>query len=289
MIAVMGAAGNVGSKVADRLLREDQPVRVLEHRRKLDKLGERGAEVVTGDLADPGDLGVLLKGVEAALVLLPDVVTDPEFTATRSRMSRAIVDALAGSGVRQVVVLSTVAAGQAGAAGPAAGLRELEQRLSGLQDTGVLVLRSPFYMENLLAGLPLIQAQGINGSAIDGDLELPMIAARDVAREAAEGLLHRDLGGHQVRLLVGPEDVSPRAATRALGERLGRPELPYVQFPPDGLRAALLGAGMSEEGASAMVELQLDLNRQRSFAAVRDAADVTTTTRLEEFLEDALR
>ena len=29
MIAVMGAAGNVGSKVADLLLRQDQPVRVL--------------------------------------------------------------------------------------------------------------------------------------------------------------------------------------------------------------------------------------------------------------------
>ena len=289
MIAVMGAAGNVGSKVADLLLGQGRSVRVLEHRRKLDALGARGAEVVTGDLADAGDLGVLLKDVEAALVLLPDVVTDPEFTATRSRMSRAIADALAVSGVRQVVVLSTVAAGQAGATGPAAGLRELEQRLSGLQGTGVLVLRSPFYMENLLAGLPLIQAQGINGSAIDGDLELPMIATRDVAREAAQGLLHHELGGHRVRLLVGPEDVSLRAATQALGRRLGRPELPYVQFPPDGLRGALLGTGLSEEGAAAMVELQLALNRQRSFGAVRAAADATTPTRLEEFLEAALR
>jgi uncharacterized protein YbjT (DUF2867 family) len=289
MIAVMGAAGNVGSKVADLLLRQGQPVRVLEHRRKLDRLGEQGAEVVTGDLTDAGDLGVLLKDVEAALVVLPDVVTDPEFTATRSTMSRTIVDALGGSGVRRVVALSTVAAGRSDAVGPAAGLRELEQRLAGLADTGVLVLRSPFYMENLLAGLPLIQSQGINGSALDGELELPMIATRDVAGEAAAGLLRRDLGGYQVRLLAGPEDVSMRAATRNLGERLGRPDLPYVQFPPDGLRAALLGAGMSESGASAMVELQLDLNRQRSFAAVRAAADATTPTRLEEFLSEVLR
>ena len=289
MIAVMGAAGNVGSKVADLLLGQGQPVRVLEHRRKLDRLGERGAEVVTGDLTDAGDLGVLLKDVEAALVMLPDVVTDPEFTATRSTMSRTIVDALGGSGVRRVVALSTVAAGRDDAVGPAAGLRELEQRLAGLADTGVLVLRSPFYMENLLAGLPLIQSQGINGSALDGELELPMIATRDVAGEAAAGLLRRDLGGHQVRLLAGPEDVSMRAATQTLGERLGRPDLPYVQFPPDGLRAALLGAGMSESGASAMVELQLDLNRQRSFAAVRAAADATTPTRLEEFLSEVLR
>ena len=31
MIAVMGAAGNVGGKVADRLLRAGRPVRALEH------------------------------------------------------------------------------------------------------------------------------------------------------------------------------------------------------------------------------------------------------------------
>jgi uncharacterized protein YbjT (DUF2867 family) len=173
MIAVMGAAGNVGGKVAGQLLGQGRPVRALEHRRSLEELGRRGAEVVTGDLTDPGSLGVLLKDAEAALVLLPDVVADPQFTATRSRMSRAIADALGASGVRHVVVLSTVAAGDPDATGPAAGLAEFEQRLSGLHDRAVLVLRSSFYMENLLASIPLIQAQGVNGSAIDGDLGCP--------------------------------------------------------------------------------------------------------------------
>jgi len=289
MIAVMGAAGNVGSKVADLLLRQDQPVRVLEHRRRLEELGRRGAEVVAGDQIDPGDLGVFLKDAEAALVVLPDVVTDPEFTATRSRMSQAITDALAASGVGHVLALSTVAAGQPGATGPAAGLRELEGRLSGLGDRNVLVLRSPFYMENLLAGLPLIKAKGINASAIDGDLELPMIATRDVAAEVAERLARRDFSGHQVKQLVGPEDVSLRAATRALGERLGLPEVGYVQFPPADVQGALMGFGMSEAGASAMVELQLGLNRHGGFASVRDTADATTATRLADFLEEAIR
>ena len=288
MIVVMGAAGNVGRGLSDRLLGEGQPVRVLEHRRSLEELGRRGAEVVTGDLGDAGTLGVLLKDAEAALVLLPDVVTDPEFTAARSRMSRVIVDAIAGSRVTHVVALSTVAAGDPDATGPAAGLRELERRLSQLRDRNVLVLRSPFYMENLLATIPLIQGRGVNGSAIDGDLELPMIAARDVAGEAAERLLRRDFTGHRAKLLVGPEDISMTAATRALGERLGLPDLPYVQFPPDGVRGALLGAGMSEEAASQMVELQLGLNRAGPFHAVRQAADATAPTRLEDFLDTVL-
>jgi uncharacterized protein YbjT (DUF2867 family) len=289
MIAVTGAAGNVGGRVADLLLRQGQPVRVLEHRRRLEELGGRGAEVVPGDLADAGELAVLFKDAGAALVVLPDVVADPEFAATRSRMSRAIVDALAASRVGHVVALSTVAAGEEGAVGPAAGLRELERRLSELPDTNVLVLRSPFYMENLLAGLPLIRARQVNGSAIDGDLRLPAIATRDVAREAAERLARRDFGGHGVKLLVGPEDVSLRAATRALGERLGLPDLPYLQLPPDDVRGALLGAGMSPAGAAAMVELQLALNQAGPSDAVRRAADVTGQTRLRDFLAEVLR
>jgi hypothetical protein len=90
---------------------------------------------------------VLFKDAEAALVLLPDVVTDPEFTTARSRMSRVIAEAITGSSVTHVVALSTVAAGDPDAAGPAAGLHELERRLSRLRDRNVLVLRSPFYME----------------------------------------------------------------------------------------------------------------------------------------------
>ena len=143
-------------------------------------------------------------------------------------------------------------------------------------------------MENLLAALPMIQSQGVNGGAIDGDLPIPMVAAQDVAAEAAARLLRRDVTGHQVKQLLGPEDVPMRAATRAIGERLGLPELPYVQFPPDGVRAALAGAGMSEEVAGLMVEMQLAINQGRAFAGARRTAETTTPTTLEAFLKEAL-
>ena len=102
-------------------------------------------------------------------------------------MSAAIADALAGSGVEQVVVVSTVGAGLADAVGPPAGLRELERRLARLEALAVLVLRSGFYMENLLAALPMVQSQHLNGSAIDGEVPIPMIATRDVAGERPRG------------------------------------------------------------------------------------------------------
>jgi uncharacterized protein YbjT (DUF2867 family) len=288
MIAVMGAAGNVGSKVADLLLRKHEDVRVLEHNRKLGELRECGAEVVTGDALEVEALRSLFRGADAALVVLPDNLADPEYVANRSRMSRAIADALRETGVRHVVALSMVGADRDGAPGPPAGLYEHEQRLSKLADANVLVLRSASYMDYLLASLPMIQSQKINGSAIGGDLAFPMTATQDVAGEAAERLARRDFTGHQSKMLLGPEDVSMREATRAIGSLLGLPELTYVELPPADVKGALRGAGMSDEAASLLVELQLGVNRGWFSDGVRRTAETTTPTRLEEFLKGAL-
>jgi uncharacterized protein YbjT (DUF2867 family) len=288
MIAVPGAAGTVGGAVTDLLLRSNQRVRVLEHRRTLRALAERGAEVVTGDLANPDDLKRLFQGADAALLVLPDDPTDPEFVATRSRMSAAMVEALLAARVPHAVLLSSAGADGDDAVGPPAGLHELERLLAGLEDLNLLVLHSAFYMHNLLAGLPMIQQQGVNGSAIDGDLPIPMIAARDVAREAAERLTRRDFSGHQAKLLLGPEDVSMRQATAAIGALLGNPDLPYVQFPPAEVRGALAGAGVSEQVATLVVEMQLAMNRGWPFAGLRRTPETATPTRLDEFLRQAL-
>lgn len=231
MITVMGAAGNVGSKVADLLLQWNETVRVLEHNRSLDGLAERGAEVVRGDALNVEDLRVLFRDADAAFVLLPDNLDDPDFVANRSRMSRAITAALRDTGVSHVVALTVVGADREGAPGPPAGLHDHEQRLSELGDSNVLMLRPAAYMDYLLASLPLIRSQQLNGSAINGDVQYPMIATQDVAREAAERLVRRDWSGHQGKLLLGPEDVSMRQATRMIGSLLGLPDLPYFEFP----------------------------------------------------------
>jgi uncharacterized protein YbjT (DUF2867 family) len=288
VIAVMGAAGNVGKVVTEQLLRQGEDVRVFEHERKLEVFRERGAEVVRGDAINVEDLKTLFKDAAAALVLLPENLADTQFVADRSEMSRSIAEALRETRVSHVVALSTVGVDQDNVAGPPAGLHEFEERLFELEDANVLVLRSAFYMENLLANLPLIKSQKINGSAIKGDLKFPMIATQDVAREAAGRLLRRDFTGHQVKLLLGPEDVSMREATRAMGSLLGLPELQYVEFPPADMKGALLGAGMSEEAASLLVDMQLALNEGRQFDGVQRTAEATTPTRLEEYLKDTL-
>jgi uncharacterized protein YbjT (DUF2867 family) len=288
MIAVMGAAGHVGGQVAELLLRRHEAVRVLEHRRTLDGLRREGAQVIRGDAADVEALRRLFAGAASALVLLPEDLADPSFVETRSRIARTVPEAIRAEGVRYVVALSAVGADRPDAAGPPVGLRELERGLSALPGANVLLLRSALYMDYLLANLPLIRSQRINGSAIRGDLRFPMIATADVAAEAAERLARCDFEAVGAKLLFGPEDVSMAEATAALGARLGLMELPYVQFPPEELTGALIGAGMSRQAASLIVEMQLALNEGRPFGRVRRTPDSTARTTLETFLARAL-
>jgi uncharacterized protein YbjT (DUF2867 family) len=288
VIAIMGAGGNVGSKVADLLLQAGEEVRVLEHGRDLTELGARGAHVVRGDAMNIDDLRALFAGVSTALVLLPENVADRSFVENRVTMSRAIRDALAAERVGHVVALSTVGAAHADAPGPPGGLYTFEQNLGELEATNLLLLRSAAYMDNLLAALPMIQAQNINGSAIKADIRFPMVATIDVAREAAERLRKRDFAGHEVKLLLGPEDVTMADATRAIGERLGMPDLPYIEFPPEGVKGALVQAGMSDQVAGLLVDMQLVLNEGRFSDDATRTPESTTPTRLEDFLSHAI-
>jgi uncharacterized protein YbjT (DUF2867 family) len=289
MIAVMGGSGPVGSKVTGLLLEEKQDVRAFGRlTERLEPFGRRGAEVVVGDAINIGDLQMLFKGAESALVVLSGDVTDPHYVSNRSQMSRAITQALGDQHVGHVVLASSIGANRDRGVGMVSGLHELEDLLFGLDGANVLSLRAAWHMENLLASLPMIHEQKINGGAIKGDHRFPMIATVDIAERAARHLLHRDFTGHTVETIIGPEDRTMNEATRALGAALGIPDLPYVEFPPEEVKAALHGIGMSEEVASLIVELQIAINENRVMDDVQRTAESTTPTGLEEFLKSAL-
>jgi hypothetical protein len=88
--------------------------------------------------------------------------------------------------------------------------------------------------------------------------------------------------------MLGPEDLTMAEATTAIGRRLGTPDLPYVEFPPDGVKAALVGAGMSDEVAGLIVDLQLVRNEGDFLGGVEGTAASPSATRLEDFLNYAL-
>lgn len=289
MIAVMGASGNVGSKTADRLLQEGQEVRVFgRSAQRLQSLGERGAEVVVGDVLNVDALQRLFSGATAALVVLPDNVADPDYVANRSKMSQAIAEALKDQQVSHVVIASSLGADRERGVGPVNGLHELEELLFGLDGTHVLSNRAALHMEqNLLPAVPVIKTQRMNATALRGDLRLPLIATVDIAERAASHLARRDFAGHGVETVLGPEDVTMEEATQSIANALAVPDVRYVQLPPGDMTAALQGFGMSAEFASLLVESQVAVN-EGLFNEVARTPESTTPTTIRDFLNATL-
>jgi uncharacterized protein YbjT (DUF2867 family) len=284
-IAVMGATGNIGCKITEALLRAGDKVRALgRSESKLAALKRAGAEVLVGDTNDATFLIKAFSGADAVYTLLP---TDPraaDYRAEQDRQGEAIVKAIRASGVRYVVALSSMGVDLSKAHGVIAGLHAQEERLKKIDAINLLLLRPVSFFENFYSSLALIKQEGINSDSVEANLAIPMVGTRDIAHAAAKALRTRDWKGVVVRELLGPRDISYAEATCILGEKVGKPDLQYVQFSYDDQTKALVQAGLSESFARLYVEMTRAFN-DGTIKPVRTREN-TTATGFEDFADE---
>jgi len=284
MITVMGATGHIGRKVTETLLHAHERVRALgRSETRLAGLARAGADVLAGNALDAAFLTGAFRGSDAVLTMLPPDLQAADYRAAQDRVGAAITTAIRDSGVRSVVVISSLGAELAEGTGPVVTLYDFEQRLKQLEHVDVLVLRPTYFFENFEESLDLITQQGINANAVDPDVPVAMIATRDVANVAAEALRTRDWQGIVVRELLGPRDLTFAEATRILGTQLGKPHLPYIRMAYEDLAATLVQTGFSADVARSYVELVRAISERTVTSVEGRTAANTTQTRFEEF------
>lgn len=245
MILVTGATGNVGSQVVRAVSERGGQVRALV--RDADKARERigeDIELAIGDFADPRSVGAALDGVEQMFLSCAD---DPRRVEWETRA----IDAAAAAGVRRIVKLSSVTA-EPGA--PVAfwdwhGRVEQHLRASAV---AWVILRSNFYMSNLLAGAEEVAREG-RIYAPAGGARIAMIDPRDVGAAAA-AVLHGE--GHDARThaLTGPEAITYGQVAHELSEASGR-LIEFIDVPDEAARQGMIEAGLPEFVAAQLVKL----------------------------------
>jgi uncharacterized protein YbjT (DUF2867 family) len=290
MITVMGATGNTGRKIVTGLLAAGEQARALgRDDRKLADRAASGAEIRVGDTSNPDFLADAFRGAAAVYTLLPTDHRAPDYRARQREEGEAIAHAIRTSEVRHVVALSCVGTDQPEGTGVILGLREQEERLRAIRGIDILFLRPVSFFENFHDQLETIRHEGVVVDSVAADLAIPMVASRDVADAAVRALTHHDWSGVAVRELIGPRDLSYREATRILGERIGRPDLPYVQLPYDEMAAVLVQAGLSASFAEQYVEMTRAFNEQRVRPINGRTPDNTTPTTFEDFADELAR
>ena len=196
-----------------------------------------------------------------------------------------ISTSLKSARVEYIVKLSSLGAHRPDKTGPILGLYDQERRLNWLKEVNLMHLRPTFFMENLYNSIPLIKVKGINGTPLKGDLAIPVIATKDIARVASECLLSLDFEGVSICELLGQRDMTMTEMTLILGKAIGMDTLEYVQFSLEDAESSMLEAGFSPDAAKSLLELYQSINEGIVIAGAKRAEDNTTETSFEEFVE----
>ena len=148
---------------------------------------QKGAEAIVADVTDVDALTKSLSNVRAAFLMIPPNLTSPDYRADQERIGDSISAAVKASALQYAVNLSSIAAHLPVGTGLIAGLQSSENKLNAIDRLNVLHLRPAYYMENHFAGLNMVEMMGIYGGALKADLQIPMIATRDIGACAADG------------------------------------------------------------------------------------------------------
>ncbi|MCU7825070.1 NAD(P)H-binding protein [Kitasatospora sp. DSM 101779] len=223
-ILVTGVRGNVGSRVARKLVAGGLPVRGTARDPAASGVPD-GVEVVHAELTRPQTLRGALKGVEKV------------FLYTVPQGIDGFVDAARAAGVRHVVLLSSIAVTWADRdRNPIARMHlgvEEPLRASGI---GWTFIRPEALATNALAWAAEIRTDGVVRCPYPGSYTVP-IHEEDVADVAVRALT---TDGHRsaAYALTGPQSLTQQEQVALIGEALGRGTR-CERIPLDVARAAM--------------------------------------------------
>lgn len=229
MILLTGVTGKTGGATAKALLGKGVPLRaIVRNAEKAAALKDAGVDLVVGDVTDRAVVDKALKGVERALMVMPNGETQLD-------SEKQFIDAAKAAGVKLLVKMSSIEA-VADAKAPIPKVHyQAEQylRASGLDWT---FLKPNFFMQNMLGSAGTIKEQGKFFLPM-ADGTTAMVDVRDIGAVAAVVLTGDGHAGQSYEI-TGPEILSFHDVAARLTKVLGR-KIEYVHVPMPAYRQTL--------------------------------------------------
>lgn len=264
---ITGGAGNISKPLSLLLLEQGHQVTVIgRNAENLQKLSDAGANTAIGSVEDVDFLTRTFNGADAVYLMIPPRFDAADWKNYIGSIGENYTKAIAQSGVKQVLFLSSVGADLSEGCGPVTGLHRAEQALNKLKDVNIVYLRPSYFYNNLFANIGLIKSMGIMG----GNFQIPagrfpIVAPSDIADVAAGYLLNPVFKGHSVEYIAS-EETSTDDLAAAIGKAIALPDLKWIQFSDEQALAGMLQAGLPEEIAKNYVEMGAALHSGKMLA-----------------------
>jgi NADH dehydrogenase len=245
MILVVGATGQLGSKITSGLLARSRDVRVLSRPASADQAAHLGADVVLGDLKDRPSLDAACAGVDTVITTANSVRRggDDTVSSVDASGTRSLIEAARAAGVRRFIYTSVLGAAPDSPVPflAAKAANEAHLRESGLAWT---VLAPNAFMESWPARV--VGAPALAGAPVvivgEGRRRHTFVAEDDVAAFAVAAV-ENPHAVHQRVAIGGPEALSWRDVVALYERVVGQPlEVRFVGAgePVPGLPPAVL-------------------------------------------------
>lgn len=285
-IIVTGSLGNISRPLATELVQQGHAVTVISsqpaRRAAIEALG---ASAAIGSFEDADFLAATCIGADALYAMIGGGHREADSRAYFQRIARHYAQAVQQAGVRRVVQLSSWGAHRDHGTGGILGSHDAEEILAAVPGLALTHLRPTSFFTNYYGFVGMIKGAGFMGANCPGSYRVALVHPRDIAAAAAEELVKSAPAGRTVRYVASDERTQDEVA-QALGAAIGRPDLRWVAFTDEQMRANLLQNGLPASVASDIVDIYASMTNGTLGEDYAQHKPAMGKVKLEEFVQE---
>src|SRR5215469_792968 len=245
MILVTGASGNVGGAVLASVLKSGLPAAAMYLSESDARTAPVNARVVIADFKDKQSLRRAFENVDALFLVCSPIPELVELEGNAIEVAKEL-------GIKHVVKNSSTGAGRWDKSFPK--WHTEVERLLQTSGVGHSIVRPNSFMQNITAFFAgTIQTQDAFYNSM-GTSRVSLVDVRDIA-DVVSSLLASGKPENRIYELHGPDALTYDEVAERVSKICGR-TIRYIDMPMSDQKKALVGSGMPDWQAQALIDLQ---------------------------------
>ncbi|MCU7618209.1 NAD(P)H-binding protein [Chryseobacterium sp. PBS4-4] len=285
-IIITGSLGNVAKQLAQQLISEGHEIIVISsNESKKSEIESLGAKAAIGSVTDVEFLKETFSGADSVFLMTPPMIDATNIIEKTINVGKNYAEAILETGVKRLVMLSSVGADSPVENGPIASLHHIEKIYSDLENVSSTFLRAGNFYINFFNDIPLIKNAGIIGANYSADVKVPLVHPKDIAKAAAEELVETS-SDQKIRYVVSDNRPAGDFA-KVFGAAIGKPDLQWIEFTDEQTFEGISKAGLPEEMAKLYEEMGRGIRNgivQEDF--IKYGSPIEGETELEDFAKE---